>query len=376
MLAGTIQDVLEAELDEQLGYSKYDYKNKKTDNARNGKTKKTVTSDLGEMEIRVPRDRAGEFEAQIVKKHQTDVSGIDEQIISMYTKGMSNRDIETHLNNIYGIDVSQTLFSRITDKIMPVAKEWQNRPLANVYAILFLDAIHFNLRKDSSVVKKAVYIAIGVTLEGEKDVLGMWVGESESSKFWLNIVTEIRNRGTRDILIASVDGLNGFSDAIRNVFPLTEIQRCIVHQIRNSTRYISYKNLKEFISDLKPVYKATTEEAALYALDAMDKKWGKKYANAVKSWKANWNELSTYFKYPLEIHKLIYTTNSIENFNRQLRKVTKPKSIFPSDESLFKILYLARVDITKKWTGRMQSWGQISDQLMIHFEGRISLADI
>ena len=376
MLAGTIQDVLEAELDEQLGYSKYDYKNKKTDNARNGKTKKTVTSDLGEMEIRVPRDRAGEFEAQIVKKHQTDVSGIDEQIISMYTKGMSNRDIETHLNNIYGIDVSQTLFSRITDKIMPVAKEWQNRPLANVYAILFLDAIHFNLRKDSSVVKKAVYIAIGVTLEGEKDVLGMWVGESESSKFWLNIVTEIRNRGTRDILIASVDGLNGFSDAIRNVFPLTEIQRCIVHQIRNSTRYISYKNLKEFISDLKPVYKATTEEAALYALDAMDKKWGKKYANAVKSWKANWNELSTYFKYPLEIHKLIYTTNSIENFNRQLRKVTKPKSIFPSDESLFKILYLARVDITKKWTGRMQGWGQILDQLMIHFEGRISLADI
>lgn len=376
LLSGTLQDMLEEEMDDQLGYSKYDYKNKQTDNSRNGKTKKTVTSDYGELEIQVPRDRHAEFEPQVIKKHQTDISGIDEQIISMYAKGMTTRDIETHLNNIYGIEASPTLISKITDRVLPIAKEWQNRPLESVYAIMFMDAIHYSVRKDNMVIKKAVYIAIGIDLNGQKDVLGMWVGENESSKFWLNIITEIRNRGVRDVLIASVDGLNGFPDAIRSVYPKAEIQRCIVHQIRNSTKYLSYKDLKEFTNDLKPIYKASTEEAALYALDELDEKWGKKYPNSVKTWKVNWAEISVFFKYPPEIRKLIYTTNSIENFNRQLRKVTKPKSIFPSDDSLFKMLYLAMIDITKKWTGRIQGWGQILDQLMIHFEGRISIADL
>ena len=371
LLSETLEGMLNAELDEELGYSKYDYKSKKTKNARNGSMSKTVKSKLGEIEVNTPRDRDGIFEPQILKKRQTDISGIDDQIISMYAKGMTNRDIEAHVNDIYGFNASPSLISRITDKVLPLAKEWQNRPLEPVYTIMFLDAIHFNVRKDATIVKKAVYIAIGINLEGEKDVLGMWVGENESSRFWLNVVTEMRNRGVKDVLIASVDGLNGFSDAIRSVFPKTEIQRCILHQIRNSTKYISYKDLKEFMNDLKLVYKATTEDAALYELDLLDEKWSKKYFSAVKSWHNNWDELSAYFKYPPEIRKLIYTTNSIESFNRQLRKVTKPKTVYPTDDSLFKTLYLAMTDITKKWTGRIQGWGQILDQLTIHFEGRI-----
>jgi transposase-like protein len=371
LLSETLEGMLNAELDDELGYSKYDYKNKRTENARNGSTSKKVKSKLGEIEVKTPRDREGIFEPQILKKRQTDISGIDDQIISMYAKGMTNRDIETHINDIYGFNASPSLISRITDKVLPLAKEWQNRPLETVYAIMFLDAIHFNVRKDATVVKKAVYIAIGINLEGEKDVLGMWIGENESSRFWLNVVTEMRNRGVKDILIASVDGLNGFSDAIRSVFPKTEVQRCILHQIRNSTKYISYKDLKEFMRDLKLVYKATTEDAALYELDVLDEKWSKKYINAVKSWQNNWDELSTYFKYPPEIRKLIYTTNNIENFNRQLRKVTKPKTVYPTDDSLLKTLYLAMIDATKKWTGRIQGWGQILDQLTIHFEDRI-----
>ena len=371
LLSETLEGMLNAELDEELGYSKYDYKSKKTGNARNGSMSKTVKSKLGEIEVNTPRDRDGIFEPQILKKRQTDISGIDDQIISMYAKGMTNRDIETHINDIYGFSASPSLISRITDKVLPLAKEWQNRPLESVYAIMFLDAIHFNVRKDATVVKKAVYIAIGINLEGEKDVLGMWIGENESSRFWLNVVTEMRNRGVKDVLIASVDGLNGFSDAIRSVFPKTEIQRCILHQIRNSTKYISYKDLKEFMNDLKLVYKAATEDAALYELDVLDEKWSKKYLSAVKSWQNNWDELSAYFKYPPEIRKLIYTTNSIESFNRQLRKVTKPKTVYPTDDSLLKTLYLAMTDITKKWTGRIQGWGQILDQLTIHFEGRI-----
>jgi transposase-like protein len=371
LLSETLEGMLNAELDEELGYSKYDYKSKRTDNTRNGSTSKKVKSKLGEIEVKTPRDRDGIFEPRILKKRQTDISGIDDQIISMYAKGMTNRDIETHINDIYGFNASPSLISRITDKVLPLAKEWQNRPLESVYAIMFLDAIHFNVRKDATVVKKAVYIAIGINLEGEKDVLGMWIGENESSRFWLNVVTEMRNRGVKDVLIASVDGLNGFSDAIRSVFPKTEIQRCILHQIRNSTKYISYKDLKEFMSDLKLVYKAATEDAALYQLDVLDEKWSKKYFNAVKSWQNNWDELSTYFKYPPEIRKLIYTTNNIENFNRQLRKVTKPKTVYPTDDSLLKTLYLAMIDATKKWTSRIQGWGQILDQLTIHFEGRV-----
>ncbi len=376
LIGVTIQRMLNSELDDELGYEKYDTPNKETDNSRNGFSKKTVRSEFGEVDLDIPRDRNGEIEPQIVKKHQTEIKGIEGQIIALYGKGMSNRDIESHLNELYGIEVSPTLISKITDRILPEIKEWQNRMLKSVYPIVFMDAIHYSVRKDGIVVKKAVYIAIGIDLEGQKDILGMWIGEAESSKFWLGIMNEIRNRGVRDILIASVDGLTGFPDAIRAVYPHTEIQRCIVHQIRNSTRYISYKDLKAFTADLKPIYKAATESLALQELDTFDSKWGSKYPNAVRSWRNNWEELSVFFKYPEEIRKIIYTTNSIENFNRQLRKVTKTKSAYPSDDALMKSLYLAIRDIIKKWTGRVQGWGSILDQLMIYFEGRITDRDL
>lgn len=376
LMGSTIQRMLNSELDDELGYEKYDTQNKETANSRNGFSKKTVRSEYGDVDLDIPRDRNGEFEPQIVKKHQTEIKGIEGQIISMYAKGMSNRDIETHLNELYGIEVSPTLISKITDRILPEIKEWQNRMLKSVYSIVFMDAIHYSVRKDGIVVKKAVYIAIGIDLDGQKDILGMWIGEAESSKFWLGIMNEIRNRGVRDILIASVDGLNGFPDAIRAVYPHTEIQRCIVHQIRNSTKYVSYKDIKAFTADLKPIYKAATEPLAVQELDAFDAKWGSKYPNAVRSWRNNWEELSVFFKYPQEIRRIIYTTNAIENFNRQLRKVTKTKSSYPSDEALLKSLYLAVCDITKKWTGRTPNWGTILDQLMIYFEGRITERDL
>lgn len=376
LMGSTIERMLKGELDDELGYEKYDTQNKETNNSRNGYSKKSVRSEFGEVELDIPRDRDGEFEPQIVKKNQTEIKGIEGQIISMYAKGMSNRDIEAHLQELYGVEVSPTLISRITDRILPEIKEWQSRMLKSVYPIMFLDAIHYSVRKDGIVVKKAVYIAIGIDMEGQKDILGMWIGEAESSKFWLGIMNELKNRGVRDILIASVDGLNGFSEAIRAVYPMTEIQRCIVHQIRNSTKFISYKDLKSFTADLKPVYKAATEALALQELDAFDSKWGAKYPNAVRSWRNNWDELSAFFKYPQEIRKIIYTTNAIENFNRQLRKVTKTKAAYPSDDALMKALYLAVRDITKKWSGRVQGWGTILDQLMIYFDGRISEKDI
>ena len=366
-----IEEMLEGEIEHELGYSKYDYKNKETTNSRNGRRSKTVVSDYGEIDISVPRDRAGEFEPQIVKKNQKDVSSIDDQVLSMYAKGMSVRDIQDHLNNLYGIDVSPTMISSITDKILPVIREWQYRPLERVYAHLILDAIHYKVRQDGKIVNKAVYIVLGINLDGFKEVLGMWVGENESSKFWLKVLSDLKNRGVEDILIASIDGLIGFSDAIRVTFPNTEIQRCIVHVIRNSTTYLSYKDRKAFINDLKPVYKAIDETQALEALQILEDKWGHKYSIAIKPWRDHWDEIATMFKYPEEIRRLIYTTNAIESFNRQLRKVTKSKSIFPTDESLLKMLYLAQVDITKKWTQRVRSWATIIGQLSIYFEGRI-----
>jgi transposase-like protein len=375
LLGDTLQGMMEAELEDELGYSKYDYKNKETDNRRNGSSKKTVTSSMGEIDLDIPRDRNGEFEPQIIKKNQTDISNIEDQVLSMYAKGMTTRDISEHLKSVYGVDASASMISKMTDRIIPIAKEWQSRPLSRAYAIVFMDAVHYNVRQDHAIVKKATYIAIGIKLDGTREVLGMWIGGNESARYWVGVLNEIRNRGTEDILIASVDGLTGFNDAIHAVYPNTEIQRCILHQIRNSTRFISYKDIKQFMADLKLVYQASTEEIALQQLDTLDDKWGKKYPSAIKSWKNNWAELSTYFKYPPEIRKIIYTTNSIENFNRQLRKVTKSKTIFPTDDSLFKMLYLAMVDITRKWSGRPRDWARILEQLLIYFDGRISLLD-
>lgn len=372
MVGTVLENGLEGELDEELGYSKYDYQNKLTDNSRNGHSEKTLKTSLGDLEISIPRDRKGEFDPQLVRKNQTSLSGdIEDKILSMYAKGMSTNDIESHIRDIYGLSVSDTTISRVTDKILPVVKEWQMRPLGSIYAVVFLDAIHFHVRSEGQIVKKAVYIAIGVQMDGIRDVLGMWVGENESAKFWLGILNGLKNRGVDDILIACVDGLTGFTNAIEAVYPRTEIQQCIIHQIRNTTKYVSYKDIKALMSDLKKVYAAVDEPIALSELDAFEEKWGKKYPKIAQSWRSNWPNLSTYFKYPQEVRTLIYTTNSIENFNRQLRKVTKAKSVFPTDESLLKMLYLAMIDITKKWTGRRKDWGLIHSQLEIFFADRL-----
>lgn len=376
LLGDTLQGMLEAEMDQQLGYSKYDYQNKDTDDSRNGYSKKTVTSSFGEIDLDIPRDRKGEFEPQVIRKNQTDISNIEDQVLSMYAKGMTTRDISDHLKSVYGVDASAEMISHMTDRILPIAKEWQNRPLEKKYAVVFMDAIHFHVRQDNQTVKKAVYIAIGIRLSGSKEVLGMWIGGNESAKYWLGVLNEMKNRGMEDIMIVSVDGLTGFGDAISAVFPKAEIQRCIVHQIRYSTKFISYKDIKPFMKELKQVYQAATEEQALENLDSLEENWGKKYPTSIASWRNNWPQLSTYFKYPPEIRRIIYTTNAIENFNRQLRKVTKAKSVFPTDDSLFKSLYLAMMDITKKWTGKSWDWGQTLDQLCIYFEDRISPSDL
>ena len=368
-IAEFMENGLDAELDEELGYSKYDYKNKDTDNSRNGHSSKTLRTSFGDVEVSVPRDRKGEFEPQLLKKNQTSISqDIEEKILSMYAKGMTTGDIEAHIRDIYGIGVSDSTVSRITDKILPIAKEWQQRPLESVYAVVFLDAIHYHVRSEGQIVKKAVYIAIGINLDGKKDVLGMWVGENESAKFWASVLNSLRNRGVQDIFIACTDNLTGFSAAIEAVFP---IQNCIIHQLRNSSKYVSYKDLKELMADLKAVYAAADEQAALNALDTFAERWDKKYPKISQSWRENWANLSTYFRFPQEVRRLIYTTNAIEGFNRQLRKVTKSKSVFPTDDSLFKMLYLAMLDITKKWTGRRQDWSIIYAQLVIFFGDRI-----
>lgn len=373
LTAETIQAALDAELDSELGYSKYDYNNKQTSNSRNGHSSKTVQGSMGEMELQIPRDREGEFEPQLVKKHQTDISSIEDKVIFLYSQGVSTRDIQKTMQEMYGINVDDSRVSKITDKILPLIKEWQERPLQSVYAMVILDAIHYNVRDNGIVTKKAAYVAIGTDLEGRKDVLGLWLGANESAKYWLSVLNGLKNRGVSDILIASVDGLTGFVEAINTAFPKTEVQRCIIHQIRSSSRYVSYKDIKQFTADLKPVYKAPTEEIALAAMDEFEAKWGKKYPLGVKSWRANWNELSTMFKYPLEIRKLIYTTNAIENFNRQLRKVTKTKSAFVSDDALMKILYLTTMQIVDKWTMPIRDWGMILDNLMIYFGDRVNV---
>lgn len=369
----TIQEIMEAELETHLGYEKHDKKTKSTTNRRNGSSSKTLRSaEYGELPIAVPRDREGEFEPAIVKKNQSSVSGLEERIIAMYAKGMSTRDIQDHFNDLYGSEVSPTLISNVTNKVLPLVKEWQNRPLEALYPIIFMDAIHFKVRYEGRIQSKAAYVVLGITVEGLKEVLGIWIGESESSKFWLLVLNELKNRGVQDILIACTDNLKGFSEAIQAAFPETEVQKCIVHQIRNSVRFVGYKDLKTVTADLKPIYKASTEEQALEALSDFDERWGKKYPIITKSWMDNWTELSTFFKYPEELRRIIYTTNLIEGFHRQLRKPTKSKSVFPSDESLIKMLYLVTMDVTKKWTMKVQNWGQILSQFVIFFENRVT----
>lgn len=368
-----LQEALEAEMDDELGYSKYNWKNKIKENSRNGHSKKTVKSTVGKLELKIPRDLNGEFEPQIVKKHERQVNpSIDDRIISMYAKGVSNRDIFAHMKEIYGIEVSAEMVTRITDKVIPVAKEWQTRPLSEMYPILFLDGIVFNVRQDGQVVKKTTYVVSAITLEGVREILGIWIGEAESSKFWMSVLTDLKNRGVQDILIASIDGLKGFEEALEAVYPHTEVQHCIVHQIRASTRFVSWKDKKRFCADMRNIYTAPNEEKALLELDAFEEAWSSKYPYAIKSWRTNWKTLSTFFKYPQEIRKIIYTTNYIENFNRTIRKITRTKSSFTSDDSLLKLLYLIIIDNDKKMSRAMRDWSPIINQLTVHFGERIT----
>jgi transposase-like protein len=367
----SLQEILEAEMADHLGYDKHNTDGNNTGNSRNGYSKKTIKSKYGPAEINIPRDRNAEFEPQIVKKHENTANAIEEQIIGMYAKGMSTRDIEDQMRDIYGIDVSPSLVSRVTDKIMPQVAEWQSRPLEKVYPVVFLDAIHFKVRKDNRIINKAAYSVLGINLAGQKDILGIWIGETESASFWLGVCNELKNRGVSDILIACKDGLSGFSEAIATVFPRTEIQLCVIHQIRNSLRYVSYKDQKTIMADLKKVYQALTLEEAETAFATFKEKWGKKHAAVIRSWENNWLELTTYFKYPYDIRRMIYTTNIIEGYHRQLRKVTKTKTAYPSDEALRKIIYLATVDAAKKWTMPLRNWTDCISQLAIYFDDRL-----
>ena len=371
-IAEFMESGLDAEMDEHLGYDRYDVQGKETDDSRNGHSRKTLRTSFGDTTIQVPRDRKGEFDPVILRKNQTSISqDVEAKILSMYAKGMSTTDIGDHIRDIYGIEVSESTVSRITDKVLPEAREWQQRPLESVYAVMFMDAIHYHVRSEGQIVKKAVYIAIGIDLSGRKDVLGMWVGENESAKYWATVLNSLRNRGVEDVFIACTDNLTGFANAIEAVFPKADIQNCIIHQLRNSSKYVSYKDLKALMADLKKVYAAVDEPTAEAALEAFSARWDKKYPKISASWRENWPNLSTYFKFPEELRRLIYTTNAIEGFNRQLRKVTKAKAVFPTDDSLLKMLYLAMLDITKKWTGRRQDWAVIHAQLAVYYADRM-----
>jgi len=372
LISKSLEQMLESELTEQLGYDRYSPAGKNNGNSRNGKTHKTLKNDNGEIEITVPRDRNGEFDPIIVKKYERTIGPIENKIISMYAKGMTTRDIQSHIQELYGLDVSATLISNITDKIVNLAIEWQNRPLEGIYPIVFFDAIHYKVRDDSKkVISKAAYTCLGIELSGRKDLLGLWVGEAEGANFWLSVLTELKNRGVKDILIACIDGLRGFPEAITTIFPKTEIQLCVIHQIRNTLKYVASKDQKEFMKQLKTVYSASTEEAALENLNELEEKWSKKYSLALKSWRVNWANLSTFFKYPEEIRTIIYTTNAVEAVHRQFRKVTKARSLFPNDDALKKMLYLAYRDLSKKWTMPIRNWSIVLSNFSINFQERL-----
>jgi len=366
MFAEVLEETLKCELDEELGYDKHErIGNAGEKNYRNGTTKRKLRTQLGEVEINVPRDRKGEYEPKVIEKYQRSAEGLDEKILSLYAHGMSTRDIQEQIKDLYDVEISSELVSKISERIMPTVNEWQNRPLSEYYPFVFMDAIHYKIRENHQIVSKAAYVVLGIDGEGYKEILGIWVGGNESSKFWLGVLNELKSRGVKKVDLFCVDGLAGFKEAIGAVYPLSGIQRCIIHQIRASTKYVSYKHTKEFMADLKRVYGALNEETALENLTEFADKWQKEYPTAVKSWEENWDILSTFFAYPVEIRKIIYTTNIIEGLHRQFRKVTKTKAVFPSDDSLKKMLFLASENITKKWTARYANWDIIISQLDI-----------
>ena len=358
-------------MEEHLGREKYDRLAPDSKNYRNGYSPKTIKSSFGESTIDVPRDRNGEFEPRIVKKYETVCNELDKKVIGLYARGMSVDDIKSEIDELYGVDISPAMISKITDKVMETAHSWQNRPLEAVYPIMYLDAIHYKVRDEHKIVSKAAYICMGMDIRGYKDILGIWIGEQEGAKFWLSVCNDLKNRGVKDILIACMDGLKGLPDAIKAVFPDVNIQSCIIHQIRNSIKYISSKDSREFMADLKEVYKAVNEEQALKALESLEETWGEKYSIVTQSWLNNWDNLSTYFAFPPEIRRIIYTTNSLEGFNRQLRKFTKIRTSFPTDDALRKALYLATEQIMVKWTSPMQNWHSTLAQLSIMYPDRL-----
>lgn len=373
LIKDAIEKMMEAENEEYMGRKKYERTDTDEPEYRNGYRKKTVKSSVGEFDVNIPRDRQSGFKPIIIENYQSTCGEFDKKIIGMYAKGMTVRDIQAQIREVYGVEVSPDFISMVTDKVMTNVADWQNRLLDKVYPIVYMDAMHFKVRDDGRVVNRAAYICLGINKEGMKDILGIWIGESEGAKFWLGVCNELKVRGVQDILLACVDGLKGFPEAIKSVFPDAEIQTCIIHQIRNSIKYVASKDKKEFMKDLKPVYKAASEEIGFQNLELLESKWGKKYSIIIKSWYDNWENLSTFFKYPPEIRKIIYTTNTLEGFNRQLRKVTKTKSVFPNDEALKKSLYLGTMDILKKWTMPVANWGQVVAQFAILFEGRLEL---
>ncbi|MPW27375.1 IS256 family transposase [Alkalibaculum sp. M08DMB] len=360
-----LQEMLEAEMDVSLGYPKNEKGGVTTDNKRNGYSPKSVKSQYGEFEVDIPRDRNGEFEPKIIPKYQRDISGIEEKVISLYARGMSTRDIHDQLKDIYGIELSADMVSKITDKILPEVKEWQSRPLEPIYPFIFMDAIHYKVREDGKILNRAAYIVLGITMDGMKDILSITIGANESSKFWLGILNDLKNRGLQEALFFCVDGLAGFKEAINAVYPKARVQRCIIHMLRNSFKYVSYKDIKKFASDFKSVYRAPNEQAALTELENMKETWGKKYPYAISNWEMNWDVVSPFFGFSEEIRKIMYTTNIIEGLNRQYRKVTKTKSVFPNDTSLEKMLYLASINVMKKWTQRYRNWDMVLNQLNI-----------
>ena len=370
LIKDVLENILEAEMDEHLGRDKYQRQNDIEPgerNYRNGYSQKNLRSSFGDVDLDIPRDRKSEFEPQIVKKYETVCNELDKKIISLYAKGMTTSDIQAEIEDLYGITISPSMVSKITDKVIATATEWQNRMLDKIYPIVYLDAMYFKVRSNGKIVNKAVYICLGYTMEGYKDILGLWVDEAEGAKFWLGICNDLKNRGVKEILIACMDGLKGLPQAIQTVFPSANIQTCIVHQIRNSIKYIASKDKKSFMKDLKEVYKAATEELALAQLDKLKETWGNSYGMVIDSWYNNWNNLSTFFDFSPRIRKMIYTTNALEGFNRQVRKYTKSRTIFPTDESLNKCVYLATMEIMEKWTQPVPNWGATLAELTLFF---------
>lgn len=369
LLGSTIKEMMEAEMEDHLGYEKSERSD--NDDYRNGYKSKTVKSSIGEVELEVPQDRKSTFEPQVVKKGQKDISDIDHKIISMYAKGMTTRQISDTIEDIYGFDVSEGFISDVTDKILPQIEEWQNRPLDDVYPVIYIDAIHYSVRDNGVIVKKAAYVILGLTMEGRKEVLSLAIGENESAKFWLNALNELKNRGVQDIMIICADGLTGIKEAITAAFPKTDYQRCMVHMVRNTLKYVASKDMKAFAADLRTIYNAASEEEGQKARDRVVEKWSSKYPNSMKRWIENWDVVVPIFKFSKDVRKIIYTTNAIESLNSSYRKLNRQRSVFPSDQALLKALYLATFEATKKWTQPIHNWGQAYGEMCIMYEGRL-----